>query len=67
MEQYRRARAQREEEAARLYTELHVIVEGVRDQARVGQLPELYQRLDELSEKLQLARNSVRILRRPRS
>jgi len=63
---YRQAKAEREEEAARLYTDLHVILEGVRDRAVAGDMPSLYKQLDGLSEQLQLARESVRIMRPPR-
>jgi serine/threonine-protein kinase len=62
---YRQAKAEREEEAARLHTELHVMLEGVRDQATAGNMPSLYEQLDDLSKQLQLARQSVRIMRHP--
>lgn len=63
---YRQAKAEREEEAARLHTELHVMLEGVRDQATAGNMTSMYKQLDELSKQLQLARQSVRIMRHPR-
>ncbi len=62
---FRVAKSEREEEAARLYTELHVILENVRGQATAGDMPTLYKQLDGLSEQLQLARQSVRIMRHP--
>ena len=62
---FRQAKAEREEEAARLYTELHVILEGVREQATGGNMPALFKQLDEISRQLQLARQSVRIMRHP--
>jgi serine/threonine protein kinase len=61
---YRQAQAEREEETARLYTELHGLLEGVRAQATAGNLPALYRQLDDLSQQLQLARQSVRFMRR---
>lgn len=64
IQQYQRASNQRDEEIARLYTELHMIVEGVRPRAESPDLRKLYDRLDGLSEKLQLARDSVRFMRR---
>jgi len=62
VQRFRQAKADREEESAGCYTELHMVVEGVRDQARSGNLPALYAKLDELAEKLQLTRQSVRFL-----
>jgi serine/threonine-protein kinase len=59
VQRYKSACAQREEEVARLYTELHLIVERVRPQARAEPLQQQYSRLDALSEQLQLARQSV--------
>ncbi|MFH2010395.1 MAG: protein kinase [bacterium] len=64
VQKYRQAKADREEESAGCYTELHAVVEGVRDQAKSGTLPALYTKLDDLSEKLQLTRQSVRFLKR---
>ena len=64
---FRQAKAEREEEAARLYTELHVILEAVRNQATSGNMPTLFKQLDDLSEQLQLARQSVRIMRHPKA
>jgi len=64
VQRYKQACSQREEDVARLYTELHMLVEGVRKQARADSLLRLYEKLDTLSGKLQLARDSVRFMQR---
>jgi serine/threonine protein kinase len=63
---YRQAKAQREEEAARLHTELHTMLEGVRAQATADNMVSLYKQVDDLSEQLRLARQSVHEMRQPR-
>ncbi len=62
---YRQAKAQREEEAARLHTELHTMLKGVRAKATGENMVSLYQQLDDLTEQLRLARQSVREMRQP--
>ncbi len=64
---FRKARSQREEEAARLYVDLHDIVKSVRSQATFGDLPALYAQLEDLSTQLKLARQSVRHIQHPSS
>jgi hypothetical protein len=62
VQRYKEACTHREEEVARLYTELHRIVEGVRPRATSEPLQQLYARLDSSSQELKLARESVQRL-----
>ena len=64
IQQYQHANTRRDEEIAQAYTELHVIIEGVRPRAEAAALGRLFERVDALSEKLQLARDRVRFFRR---
>jgi hypothetical protein len=65
IQEFRRARAARDEEAARLYIEVHVIVEGVRDSVTSPQIQVLFAKVDAISQMLHLARESVRFMRPP--
>lgn len=58
---YRAALSEREVTIAGLYTELHLLVEGVRSRADSAHMQQLYQELDAISERLNLARKSVRL------